>query len=193
MGVFTQRIEIHAEYGYVISNANVGWESMPQKVNIERPGIRVSNAPLKETGHIVADIDDYIELDDTNENMSPDFKTNYIRILHGELDNWKLMAIRIRKKCDITLAFVNVDTWREEDLHIKVPSYLRVTFEKELEDGTVDKYLLILSSEHGEQCSTQLTEYFSHSERVIGFEKRFSNEPECPDKYWDYAYVTEYR
>ena len=70
---------------------------MPQKVNINAPGLRVYSAPIGETGQIVVDIDEYVEPNDFAEDVTPDFKTGYLKALHGQLAGWKLMAVKISK------------------------------------------------------------------------------------------------
>ena len=192
MAIATYRKEIFTEDGYVISNADVPWESMPQKVNINAPGLRVYSAPIGETGQIVVDIDEYVEPNDFAEDVTPDFKTGYLKALHGQLAGWKLMAVKISKGGYVCLAFINVDTWAEEDLYIKTSPYLRVMIEKQLKDDTIEKTLLTLSSENGTPNSTMVTEYLPHGKNEIQFEPLYGDKPH-PDENWSYIYVTEYR
>lgn len=194
MAIFTQRVEIRADDGYVISNADVDWESMPQEANLERPGIRLISSTQGERRQATVNIDDYVELDNGDKDLSADFRKNYIKALHGQADNWKLMAVQIQYGYHVTLAFINVKTGREEDLYITTPPYLRIAFEKEQKDGTIDKYLLEVSSDrNGQQRSIHVTEIFPYGERVIHFENRFGDELAHPDKEWEYIYITEYR
>ena len=98
------RLELDdGDEGYLIYNAETTWNAMPSAENLQRPSIRVKNVPV--CGKIVADIASCVETCDFYEGDSEvksatlslhrSFKSNYVRILRGELPNWVLGVVQI--------------------------------------------------------------------------------------------------
>lgn len=190
MRTMTYRIELNHENGYVISNADVSWEALPGQQNISQPSIRVSNAPLT-TGQIIANIDDYVELDDDSE-IDTSFQKNYLKALHGEIDDWLLIAVRIQQ-VGVTLFFANKFTGTSEYLYIWSAPYLRVWFDICNAADIVERYLLEISEDENGKCRLlRVTEYDNRKKREIIFNRSVSSDARCPDEQWEYAYVTEY-
>jgi len=193
MRAMTYRIELDAENGYVISNTNeASWESLPCRESFSHPPIKVSNAPM-ESGRVVGNIDDYAEPD--WDGSDSDFLKNYLKALHGESDDWRLVAVSIDRD-GATLLFGNEETGSIEFLHIRHTHHLRVWFDVYRESGSFDRYLFTMWEEaHGEKTyrRVRVTEYTPSGRREIVFIRGNDCDAECPDPHWRYAYVTEYR
>lgn len=190
MRAMTYRIELDREDGYVISNADASWESLPAQDSFNHPPIKVSNAPL-DGKWLVGDIDDYVELSGPDEGTFQE----YIKALHGESAEWCLIAVSINRN-GATLLFGNKETHDTEFLYIHHANYLRVWFDVYRESGSFDRYLFIMSEDVcGEETriNVRVTEYTPSARREIAFNRGVSYDAECPDPHYVYAYVTEYR
>lgn len=195
MRMMYHRITLDSSDGYIITNAEVGWEAMPAPANYEAPAIRVSNEPLD--GKVVGNVDDCISKESFDEITAPDFKANYIQALHGELNDWKLIGVRISRN-DITLFFACESTYNIEFIHINSAPWLRLRIEAPTYNGSIDTYLVEMSTDvtstTGEQTHfMKVTEYEPKGRREIIFENGNSFQTECLDSHWNYAYVIEYR
>jgi hypothetical protein len=195
MRMMSHRITLDSSDGYIIANAEVGWEAMPSPANFEAPAIRVSNEPLD--GKIVGNIDDCISKESLGGIDDLDFKIHYIDALHGELDGWKLIGVRINMD-DITLLFTCESTYRIEFLHINSAPWLHLRIEAPTYDGSIDAYLVEMSTDvastTGEQIRfLKVTEYEPKGRREIIFEHGNLFHTECSDSDYRYAYVIEYR
>lgn len=190
MRSLTYRIELDRHDGYFISNADVtSWESLPCRENFTHPPIKVSNAPI-EGRRLVGNIDDYIEPPD---DACDDFQEKYLQALHGEIDDWRLIAVGVN--CyGATLLFGNGETNETELLYLSKAYYLRVWFDVYREDGGIDRFLFTIAQadERGEQYAVRVTEYTPFGRRQILFNHEIYCEAECPEDHWQYAYVTEY-
>lgn len=193
--MMSHRITLDSSDGYIIANAEVGWEAMPSPANFEATAIQVSNEPLN--GEIVGNIDDCISKESLDGIDDPDFKIHYIDALHGELDGWKLIGVRINMD-DITLLFACESTYRIEFLHINSVPWLHLRIEAPTYDGSIDIYLVEMSTDvastTGEQIRfLKVTEYEPKGRREIIFENGNLFQLECPNSHWRYAHVIEYR
>lgn len=186
----TYRIELDQEDGYVISNADASWESLPVRDSFNHPPIKVSNAPLIGK-QLVGNIDDYVELGEPKDDT---FQEEYIKALHGESNIWYLIAVRIN--CHgATLLFGNKETHNTEHLYIQHADYLRVWLDVYRENGSFDRYLFTMSEdvrEEGAYRTVRVTEYTPSARREIAFSRGVSYDAECLDPHYVYAYVTEY-
>lgn len=193
MRTMEYRREINSEDGYFITNAvEKCWDIIPTDANREGSAIRVSNAPL-ENGETVADVSDYVNLNEftEDEDMDPEFRDNYVKALHGELPDWKLVAVRFSPNCEPCLIFANENSIDWEDLYIERKHRLRVMFEVDREDGGTDKYLLEIREEGYEKTSQRVTEYYDYGTCEIVFDGIPYYKSETNDKNWEYVYVTE--
>ena len=190
MRTMTYRIELERDDGYMISNADVSWEGMPERENFTHAPIKVSNAPW-ENGQIVANVDDYVELGSDYEDTDPYFRDNYLKALHEKSRDWKLIGVRI-DSLGATLLFGNRATHRIEFLYIGAAPFLRVWFDVQRADGSTDRYLLRITEAGNERRAVRVTEYFSGGRREIAFNRGGDFDAKCPDTNWAYAYVTEY-
>lgn len=140
MRTMTYRIELSQEDGYVISNSNASWEEAPGQESFIRPPIKLSNAPL-ENGQIVANIEDYIEFDDDIDLVDASLRESYIRALHGAMDEWRLIAVSV-KRVGVTLLLANSLTHSVEFMSIRPAPYLRAWFDIQQEDGRIDRVFI---------------------------------------------------
>lgn len=190
MRSITYRIELDQDHGYVISNADASWESLPDQDSFNHPPIKVSNALLDDKW-LVGNVDDCVELSDPDD----DFREEYLKALHGESENWRLIAVSVNR-AGATLLFGNKETNRIDFLHIQHASHLRVWFDVYREGDSFDRYLLRMSEDaYGDSTlkAVDITEYAPSGRRVIAFNRGLDYDAECPDPHWVYAYVTEYR
>lgn len=192
MRAMTYRIELDADNGYVISNADESWEVMPTQKNFTHPPIKVSNAPFQ--GQIECNIDDYVKLSGAYEDTDAYFRENYLKALHGEDEDWWLVAVSIGR-CNITMLFANRVTHEYELLRVLPAPFLRVWLTTQQEDGSADRYLLtwVEADSSGERYSLRVMEYGPHGRRMVHFDRGVGYDAKCPDPHWEYAYVTEYR
>ncbi len=190
------RCEVYFEDRHTITNTPESCKDeisgdIAMHVNRMSPSIRVSNFPRR-NGEVEVDVADQAELNWMLEDdeITPEFRENYIEILRGELPAWKLFAVDLHSNASPCLNFINADTGVEEHLFINRVPGLQIMFEMDRADGYTDKYLL--KFEHGscDGTSMVLTEYYSHGRYEIVFDgSGFCKNH--PDKEWDYIYVTE--
>lgn len=191
MRTISYRIELDREHGYVISNADASWESLPAQDSFNHPPIKVSNAPLDDKW-LVGNVDDYVELSDPDDDT---FQDEYLKALHGESEIWRLIAVSI-DHIGATLLFGNKETHYTEFLYIQHANYLRIWFDVYRESGSFDRYLFTISEDtnsEGAYKSVCVTEYAPSGRREIAFNRGVSYDAKCPDPHYVYAYVTEYR
>lgn len=191
MRAMTYRIELDREHGYVISNADASWESLPVRDSFNHPPIKVSNAPL-DGKWLVGNMDDYVELSGSDDGT---FQEEYLKALHGGSDVWCLIAVSI-DHIGATLLFGNKETHDTEFLYIHHANYLRVWFDVYRESGSFDRYLFTMSEDVRDEktySDVRITEYSPSTRREIAFNRGVSYDAECPDPHYVYAYVTEYR
>ena len=191
MHVMSYRIELDQEDGYVISNADASWESLPVRDSFNHPPIKVSNA-LLDGKWLVGDVDDYVELSGPDDDT---FQEEYLKALHGESEDWCLIAVSI-DRIGATLLFGNKETHDIEFLYIHHANYLRVWFDVYRESGSFDRYLFTMSEDvcgEGTRTNVRVMEYTPSARREIVFNRGVSYDVECPDTHYVYAYVTEYR
>lgn len=198
------RLELDdGDEGYLIYNAETTWNAMPSAENLQRPSIRVKNVPV--CGKIVADIASCVETCDFYEGDSEvksatlslhrSFKSNYVRILRGELPNWVLGVVQIDDIL-IKMAFFDRETGQEEDLYVKWTPWLKFMFEVDRADGSgVDTYLVEMSTDEEdaeEDHYLEVIEQDAYGKRKFVFTPRH-DEPDKPNGHRKYIYVTEYR
>ena len=198
------RFELEAgDEGYLIYNAETTWNAMPSAENLQRPSIRVKNVPV--CGKIVADIASCVEPCDFYEGDSEvesatlslhrSFKSNYVRILRGELPNWVLGVVQIDDIL-IKMAFFDRETGQEEDLYVNWTPWLKFMFEVDREDGSgVDTYLVKMSTDDQDtekDRHLEVIEQDTYGKRKLLFTPLY-DEPDGPDEHWKYVRVTEYR
>lgn len=204
MRTMRYRLEFEAgDEGYLIYNAETTWNAMPSAENLQRPSIRVKNVPF--CGKIVADIascvepcdfyEDDSEVDSATLSLHRSFKSNYVRILRGELPNWVLGVVQIDDIL-IKMAFFDRETGQEEDLYVNWTPMLQFMFEVDRADGSgVDTYLVEMSAD-GQDAEKnhylKVTEQDAYGKRELIFTPLY-NEPDGPDEHWKYVRVTEYR
>lgn len=193
MRIMSFRREMYCEDRHIITNVPenyrgntatfVGWKGSP---------IRVSNFPQK-NGEIKADMTDYTELNifATNEDTTPEFMENYIKILRGKLPGWKLFKVELHPGGDPCLNFINENSGAEEHLFIKRMPRLQIIFEIDRADGYTDKYLLEIEKGSHNGTSMVLTEYYSHGRYEIIFDGIPLCENNSDNMQWKYIYVTE--
>lgn len=198
MGTMPYRREFHCEDRYIITNTpesykgDVSSDATARHANQICPSIRISNLPQK-NGEIKVDVADQAVLNWMLEDdeITPEFRENYIKILRGELLDWKLFAVELHPCGDPCLNFVNKDTGADEHLFIgRVPG-LQIMFEVDRVNGYTDKYLLKI--EHGSCSGTSmvLTEYYSHGRYKIVFDGISVCKTIPNDEEWRYIFVTE--
>lgn len=192
MRKMSYRREMYCEDRYLITNADregLDADDLPTYENRINPGIRACNTPRKD-GAIITDMADYAQLNITLEDdeITPEFRDNYIKILRGELPGWKLFRIELHPGGDPCFNFVNEDSGADEHLFIERAPGLRIAFEVDREDGCTDRYLLVV-----ERKSMILTEYYDHGRCEITFD----GIPLCTDginsEEYSYIYIAEYR
>ncbi len=190
------RREFYYEDVHIITNAPGNCEDEPSdtamRVNRISPSIRISNIPQK-NGKIKADIADCVELNWMlrGDEITPEFRENYIKILRGELLTWKLFAVEIHPWGSPCLNFVNEDTGASEHLFIKRVPGLQMMFEVDRADDYTDKYLLRIKATDDGETSMVLTEYYSHGRCEIVFDGVPLYNHHSHDEEWEYIYVTE--
>lgn len=203
------RLELEAgDEGYLIYNAETTWNGMPKPENLQRPSIRVKNVPFY--GKIVADIASCVSVnefygdtfepenkDDLKEHrrLYNEFKSNYVRILHGEFPKWVLGVVQIDKD-GVTMKFFERETGYGEELYVDWTNHLEMLFEVDRADGSgVDTYLVKLSAEgpnYEDRRYLKVIEHDAYGKRELVFTTLY-NKPDGPDEHWKYVYVTEYR
>lgn len=205
------RLELEAgDEGYLIYNAETTWNGMPKPENLQRPSIRVKNVPFY--GKIVADIASCVSVnefygdifepeneDDLKEHrrLYNEFKSNYVRILHGEFTKWVLGVVQIDKG-GITMRFFERETGYGEELYVGWTGRLEMLFEVDRADGSgVDTYLVEMLADNQDTEKDRylkVTEQDAYGKREIVFTPRSdAEEAHTPGDGWAYAYVTEYR
>lgn len=198
MRTMSYRSEMYREDRHIITNTPESYKGdvssgdvIAMHVNQICPSIRISNVPQKD-GEIKVDMADQAALNWTlkDDEITPEFRENYIKILRGELPSWKLFAVELNPNGNPCLNFINEDSGVDEHLFIERVPGLQMMFEVDRADGYTDKYLLGI--EHGscDGTSMVLTEYYSHGRYEIVFDGvEFCKSH--PEDDWEYIYVTE--
>lgn len=117
---------------------------------------------------------------------------NYIKILRGELPEWKLFNVELYPGLDPCFEFINEESGIKEHLFIGRVAGLQIMFEIDRADGYTDKYLLQV--ERGGSCdgtSMVLTEYHCHGRYEIVFDGIGLCGRNSNDEQWKYVYATE--
>lgn len=199
MRITGYRREFYCEDKHIITNTPESYKGdissgdvTAMHVNQICPSIRISNVPQK-NGKVKVDIADQAELNMflDDEDITPEFRENYIKILRGELPSWKLFAVELNPNGNPCLNFINEDTGASEHLFIERVPGLQMMFELDRVDGRTDKYLLKI--EHGscDGTSMVLTEYYNYGRCEIIFDGTPICKSNPADKQWEYIYVTE--
>ena len=191
MRTMSYRSEMYREDRHTITNIP---ESYKGDVAVfldkrEYPSIRVSNFPQK-NGKIEADMADYAKLNWTlkDDEITPEFRENYIKILRGELPVWKLFEVELGPHLDPCLNFINEDSGVDEHLFIERVPGLQMMFEMDRAD--TGKYLLDVQYGNCDETSMVLTEYYSYGRYEIVFDGIGFCKGN-PDEEWNYIYITE--
>lgn len=185
---------------YLISNANVSWNLMPQKENLRAPGIRIKDEPYPK-GHTMCgqmiNTDDYIKPFFSDDVLS-ECRDNYLQAVHGELKGWKLIAICIEKNhIELTVA-KNEECC--ENFEITAAPYLRFSVEAPTFGGKTAQYLIeaVMKDPNGLDPSKNkaytrivVTEYDEFSERRIVFDNHAPFDVEYTRSEWIEVSVME--
>ncbi len=194
MKIMRYRMELDHNEGYVISNADTPWESMPTESNFKRSPVRLYY--LDDGKKVSPELSGCIDEPDDEEITSRYFRKNYVKVLQGRSKTWYLIGIRITR-FGASLLFGNRKTHDIEFLHIYpiLQCTRKFRIEVDCEDGTVEKYeLSVRKSDHKESCCVRLTEFYASGRRelIFNFGLDYYDNRRCPDEDWDYVYVTEY-
>ena len=199
MRITGYRREFYCEDKHIITNTPESYKGdissgdvTAMHVNQICPSIRISNVP-QENGEIKVDMADQAALNWTlkDDEITPEFRENYIKILRGELPDWKLFAVELHPGGNPCLDFVNEDTGADEHLFIERVPGLQIMFEMDRADGYTDKYLLRITATDDGETSMVLTEYYSHGRCEIVFDGVPLYSHHSHDEEWEYIYVTE--
>lgn len=193
MRTMSYRSEMYREDRHTITNIPESYRGdvavFPDKR--EYPSIRVSNFPQRNR-EIEVDLANQARLNCTlaDDEITPEFRENYIKILRGELPGWKLFEVELGPHLDPCFNFINEDSGVEEHLFIERVPGLRIMFGIDQVNGYTDKYLLDIQHGSCDGTSMVLTEYYSHGRYEIVFDGIGLCKGN-PNKEWEYIYVTE--
>ena len=201
MRIMRYFIALAKEKGYVISNADTTWDTIPTQKNLNNPPLRI-NSVTSASGK-PTDLAEHAEVGQVKlENVSPEFETehanfeaNYTLALRGELKGWKLVGVRVEDfYISMIYAFREFHEYRFVYLS-PGDEGIRIMFETERYDGGIDKYLLEAREEEGCCRYLQVTEYESRGYRELHFTAEQPNMYHNPDLDKEYSYieVIEYR
>lgn len=195
MRMMSYRVELDADGGYLIANAECDWNGMPMSENRQAPALRIS-CEQSYHGRDIANLDDYVEPTTFDEDTDPELKDNYVRALHGDLPGWKLVGVNI-DAVYISFMLLNTNMLKYELLNTKPSPYLRFTIEAPAYGGGGNKYLVETSEDDNGGGETtkflKVTEYYATGKREIIFENDNLLKPYHEEDAWKYAYVIEYR
>lgn len=131
--------------GYVIDNAGVGWEAMPQSENFSHPPLSITNKYLRNTQDIAECLKAHIPhiTDDSCYNPHDFFVTHITQISRGDIENWKPIALRI-DQTNVTLCYIDSnrkDTYRFAYIDPRC-GYSSINIEARRSNGSIAKYHL---------------------------------------------------
>lgn len=193
MRTLSYRLELDAGNGYVISNASTSWEAMPDIENLGNAPIKLSVLPTRTNG-ATENIEQYFVLNNQDENVSPDFRVNYVKALYGDSYEWKLVGVNIAP-ISVSLMFANEKTGSYEFLYVTdyisdLKIKLEVPYSNSCEYGV---YILDISEtvDSRYRWFIRVTEYENQGHRTIDFNSPYCGK--CQNSNWFYVYVVEYR
>lgn len=174
MRVFKYQMQFCMYEGYEISNADVYWGEIPQKVNFECPSIRITDdsidggAGINVKNCLTADIlgngvnKDYLYRNDV-------FFANHLpQLVRGELKKWKLIGINV-SPLSVRLGFANKEFPNElytAQIEPNDGNVVHTLIEVERKNGSVVKYRLTVNREY-----PQIHQNIIKEEESLGYKK----------------------
>ena len=174
------------------------WDDLLAAKN-QQPPIRVQNIPctagIDET---IGNVDDFVSsledegLQDSESTIYFRTREEYLKALHGQSEDWKLIGIAI-DDVGVTMAFAYRDGTDSDILFLNAVKDKRIKLQIEVDcpSGNIEKYLLYIENgQYGKKI--MVTEYEPWGYREIYF-KNHSYIPEHPEREYFYASVIEHR